>query len=190
MEEVNKLIHFVKEGDDEQAVELAKNMVSRIDPNEIINGLTKGMRELGDQFEKKEIFLPELLIASDALMLVMDVVKPYITTDTKNTKKIIIGTVKGDVHEIGKNIASIVFKAEGLNVIDLGVDVSPQKFIDKAEEMNADFIGLSTLMSTTMIKQKEVIELLIEQNKRRKYKVLIGGAPTSQKWADNIGADA
>jgi len=159
MEELKNLVEFVKNGDDERAVELAKKVVEKIEPKKIIDKLTNGMRELGDRYERKEVFLPELLIASDALMEVMEIVEPYLLIKKEENKKtMIIGTVAGDTHEIGKK--------------------------------SADVIGLSTLMTNTMKGQKEVIEQLIKEGKRDKFKVIIGGAPVSQRWADTIGADA
>lgn len=190
MEELKSLVEFVKNGDDEQAIDLAKKLIKHNKPEEIISCLTEGMRELGDKFERKEVFLPELLIASDALMEVMKIVEPYLPIKKENKKTMIIGTVAGDIHEIGKNLVGVLCKAEGINVIDLGTDVAIRKFIDKAEEVSADVIGLSTLMTNTMKGQKEVVEQLIKEGKRDKFKVIIGGAPVSQRWADTIGADA
>ena len=190
MEELKNLVEFVKNGDDEQAIDLAKKLIKHNKPKVIISCLTEGMRELGDRYERKEVFLPELLIASDALMEVMKIVEPYLPIEKENKKTMIIGTVAGDIHEIGKNLVGVLCKAEGVNVIDLGTDVAIRKFIDKAEEVNADVIGLSTLMTNTMKGQKEVIEQLIKEEKRGKFKVIVGGAPVSQRWADVIGADA
>ena len=190
MEELKNLVEFVKNGDDEQAIDLAKKAVKHNKPEVIISCLTEGMRELGDKFERKEVFLPELLIASDALMEVMKIVEPYLPIKKENKKTMILGTVAGDIHEIGKNLVGVLCKAEGINVIDLGTDVAIRKFIDKAEEVSADVIGLSTLMTNTMKGQKEVVEQLIKEGKRDKFKVIIGGAPVSQRWADTIGADA
>jgi corrinoid protein of di/trimethylamine methyltransferase len=191
MEELDILINAVKEGENDQAVKQAQMIINKIEPKKIMYSLTQCMRELGDRFEKKEIFLPELLVASDALLEVMEVVKPYLVGDKVEKKKtIIIGTVAGDIHEIGKNMVSMVLRAEGFNVIDLGTDVSVRQFIHKAEEVDADVIGLSTLMTTTMKVQQDVIEQLKVKNKRNKYLVIVGGAPTSKKWADKIGADA
>jgi corrinoid protein of di/trimethylamine methyltransferase len=153
--------------------------------------MTDGMRKMGELFDKKEIFLPELLLASDALMDVMAIVEPELCAgDQAKKKKVIMGTVAGDLHEIGKNLVCMVMKANGYDVIDLGGDVSVESFINTAEEQKADVIGMSSLMTTTMRVQKEVIDQLISENKRDKYKVMIGGAPINQRWADQIGADA
>lgn len=191
MLELADLVELVKEGDDEGAVEVTREVLHKIEPKKIIEALTDGMREMGEQFEEKVIFLPELLIASEALLAVMAIVEPLLELDAKETEKktVVIGTVAGDIHEIGKNIVCMVLKANSYNVVDLGKDVPAEKFISKAEESNAYAIGLSTLMTTTMQEQKKVIDLLVKDNKREKYKVLIGGAPVSQRWADEIGAD-
>lgn len=190
MENFKELVAFVANGDEENAVELTEKIIDNTDPVKIIDALTNMMRGLGEQFEKKEIFLAELLIASDALLAVMNIVEPYLKNDDNTKKKVvIIGTVAGDMHEIGKNIVGIVLKANGYNVIDLGSDVSVDEFICKAEETNADVIGLSSLMTTSMYEQKKLIELLKEQNSRDKYIVIVGGAPITQRWAEQIGAD-
>ncbi len=191
MKELDTLVNYVKKGEEEKAVSCVENIIGKVEPKIIIEALTKGMREMGEKFEKKEIFIPSLLIASDALLAVMEIVEPHLGSEDEEKKKVVvIGTVEGDIHEIGKNIVGIVLKAEGFDVIDLGTDVTPEQFISTAEEKNADIIGVSTLMTTTMEGQKKVIELLKAANKRDKYKVIIGGAPISQKWADKIGADA
>lgn len=190
MEDLEILVEFVKNGDDEQAIDLASKVVKCNKPELIIGRLTEGMRELGERFESKEIFLPELVIAADALMGVMKIVEPYLPANQEKKKRMVIGTVEGDIHEIGKNLVIVVCKSQGFDVIDLGTDVAIHEFIDKAEELSADIIGLSTLMTNTMMRQKEVVEQLIKERKRDKYKVIIGGAAVSQKWADTIGADA
>jgi len=191
MKTLDELVNYVKEGEEEKAVECAEKIIEVIEPKLIIKALTKGMREMGAKFERKEIFIPSLLISSDALSSVMDIVEPRLgLTEDEKKKVIVIGTVEGDIHEIGKNILGIVLKAEGFEVIDLGTDVPPAKFISKAEEVNADVIGVSTLMTTTKEGQREVIKQLKAADKRDKYKVIIGGAPISQDWADEIEADA
>jgi corrinoid protein of di/trimethylamine methyltransferase len=193
MTALERLKEVVKNGDDETAVRIANEMLQKIEPQAIVNVLTEGMREMGEQFEKKTIYLPELLIASEALMAVMDVVEPHLKAKNEsfqNKATVVIGTVAGDIHEIGKNIVSMLLKASGYHVIDLGLDVAVSQFISKAEEINADVIGLSALMTSTRRVQKEVIEQLSKEGKREKYKVIIGGAAVSQKWANEIGADA
>ena len=190
MQELSELATLVKKGEEDEAAEMARQIISSVKPKIIVNAMTCAMRELGMQFEKQEIFIPELLIAADALLAVMGVIEPYVEHSREKQRTVVIGTVAGDIHEIGKNIVSIVCKAEGFNVIDLGTDVPAQEFVDVAVKHGAEVIGLSTLMTTTMEVQREVIERLVSENIRERYKVLIGGAPTSQKWADEIDADA
>jgi methanogenic corrinoid protein MtbC1 len=190
MNELDNLVLLVVEGEDEKAVSLAESIIKDHNPSQVIDVLTEAMREMGDKFERGEIFLPELLIMSDALMAVMGVIEPHLNSDKKQQQiTVVLGTVFGDVHEIGKNIVGIVLKANGYNVIDLGASVSADEFINKAEENQAQVIGMSSLMTTTMSQQKVVIDTLIKKDLRHKYKVIVGGAPISKKWAEKIGAD-
>ncbi len=190
MNEMDRLVQLVIEGEEEEAAALAESIVPDHDPSRIIDVLTETMREMGDKFEDGEIFLPELLIMSDALMAVMDVVEPHLRADKRQEQvTVVLGSVLGDVHEIGKNIVGIVLKANGYNVIDLGASVSADDFINKAEEKNARVIGMSSLMTTTMGQQKKVIDALVEKKIRHKYRVIVGGAPISERWAEEIGAD-
>jgi methylmalonyl-CoA mutase cobalamin-binding domain/chain len=150
------------------------------------------MITLGERFEKGEVFLPDLLIAADAFNIAIGVLKPAMEAQKKQVAKlgtVLIGTVNGDVHGIGKNIVAIVLEAYGFEVVDIGVDNPSLKFIEAAEKVKADVIGLSSLMTTTMPAQKEVIDILMEMNLRKKYLVIIGGGPVTKEWADKIGAD-
>ncbi|MBA2863577.1 corrinoid protein [Methanococcus maripaludis] len=160
-------------------------------PEEIIdNGLIAGMDEVGKLYEEEEYFVPEVLICADALYAGLDVVKPHITTeDATKPIKVVIGVVQGDTHDIGKNLVKIMMGASGIEVYDLGRDVPLELFVEKAEEIGADFIGMSTLMTTTMDGMEKVIKMLEEKGLRDKYKVFIGGGPISQSFADRIGAD-
>lgn len=184
------LVQYVMEGNDEEALELAKELVKEVNPKLLLEDLTEGMRELGQKFERLEVFLPELMVAADALEQVIAIIEPLLESeDVVEKEKVVMATVKGDVHEIGKNIVSMVLKANGLEVIDLGKDVSSAEIIKAAQENEAKVIGLSALMTTTMPSQKEVIDLLKDMGIRDKFKVLVGGAPVSKDWADSIGAD-
>jgi dimethylamine corrinoid protein len=191
MDNLKKLVEFVKEGEDDKAADLAKKIIEKTDPVSIINALTEGMRELGDLYERKVIFLPELLIASDALTSVMEIVEPRLNDVTSETRErsVVIGTVQGDIHDIGKNIVVMVLKANRYKVTDLGKDVETERFVETARTGNANIIGLSTLMSVTMKNQKRVIEILKERNQRNEHVVIVGGAPVSERWAKEIGAD-
>ena len=157
----------------------------------IHKGLIPGMDRVSVLYEEGEYFLPEVLTASYALNAGLDVLRPHIKQEESGDKiKIVIGVVEGDTHDIGKNLVKIMAESAGFEVIDLGRDVPLNDFVDTAEQENCDFICLSTLMTTTMPGMKEVIEKLKDKNIREKYKVLIGGGPVSQKFADEIGADA
>ena len=162
------------------------------DPLEMIAALTQTMNKLGDLFARLEIFLPQLILSGEALTASVDILRPRIMDAGEQGApkgKVVIGVVKGDLHEIGKNIVKLMLDTNGFEVKDLGYDVDSLTFIKEAEAMGADIIGASSLMTTTMPGQKEIIELLKEKGLRDRYKVVIGGAPTGQEWADQIGAD-
>lgn len=154
-------------------------------------GLADGMRRAGDLFEEEEYFIPELLLCSDALNAGVDILKPHIAIEakTKKTYKVVIGVIEGDTHDIGKNLVKILVEAGGFEIYDLGRDVPVEAFVDKAIEVDADIIGISTLMTTTMLSMPRVVELLKERGVRGKFKVMVGGGPLSQAFADKIGAD-
>jgi len=182
------------EGDEDKAKEYAHEVVfNKMDPLKAVEqGLSKGMIVLGERFEKGEIYLPDLLIAADAFNLAIEILRPAMEAQKKEVVKagtILIGTVNGDVHGIGKNIVAIVLEVNGFEVVDIGVDIPSLKFVEEAQKVKADVIGLSSLMTTTMPAQKEVIDILKEMNLREKYVVVIGGGPVTQEWADQIGAD-
>ena len=161
------------------------------DPLEIINqGIVVGVQRCGDKFTKQEYFVPELIVAGDLAKDCLKLAKPLISLDKAPTKaKVVIATVQGDVHELGKNLVALLLEMAGFIVIDLGVDVPPMTIIEKADENEAKVIGLSSLMVTTMPAQKEVIVYLQDSGMRERFKVILGGAPTTQDWADRIGAD-
>lgn len=157
----------------------------------ITEGLLVGMNKVGELYEAEEYFLPEVMICSDTLNIGLDILKPHIKTDhTDDPIKVVLGVVEGDTHDIGKNLVKIMCEASNIETYDLGKDVSLDKFIDVAEEVKADFICMSTLMTTTMSGMERLIKMLEERKLRDKYKVMIGGGPITQKFADSIGADA
>jgi methanogenic corrinoid protein MtbC1 len=189
LEELSKL---VEDGETEEAQDLAARLLKDgTDPLEMIAEMTRTMARVGDLFSKLEIFLPEIMLAGEALAGVVAVMAPYLEAvgGQKIKGKIVIGVVKGDLHEIGKNIVKLILETNGFIVKDLGYNVDPLAFIKEAQAMQADFIGASSLMTTTMPRQKEIIEILEAKGIRDQFKVVIGGAPTSQMWADQIGAD-
>ncbi|UCF26942.1 MAG: corrinoid protein [Chloroflexota bacterium] len=184
----------IVEGDEDKAVENAKAaMEAKLDPLETVeNGLSKGMDDIGEKFGKGEVFLPELLMAANAFKSAMEILKPELEAQKMQTAQkgtILIGTVKGDVHNIGKDIVSTVLETKGFNVVDIGVDNDTLSIIQEAEKAQADVIALSCLMTTTMPAQREFIEVLEEMNLREKYFVIVGGGPVTQEWADEIKAD-
>lgn len=182
----------VVEMEDETVEELCQQALDEgIDAAETINeGLIPGMDKVGDLYESGEYFLPEVLTASYAMNVGIDVLKPHIKQEENGEKiGVVIGVVEGDTHDIGKNLVRIMSESGGFEVWDLGRDVPLDDFITTAEEKNADFICMSTLMTTTMDGMKTVIEKLKEKGIRDRYKVMIGGGPISQKFADEIGAD-
>ena len=161
------------------------------DPKVILNdGLLAGMAVVGGRVKREEIFVPDVLISARAMNVGLEILEPLLVeVGNEAVGKIVIGTVKGDLHDIGKNLTAMMFKGAGFEVYDLGVDVSAETFIEKAEEVGADVIGMSALLSTTMDNMREVIELLKEKGLRDKYIVMIGGAPITDEFAQEIGAD-
>jgi 5-methyltetrahydrofolate--homocysteine methyltransferase len=168
-----------------------KALGQKIPPNDILNkGLIKGLEIIGKLFEKQEIFVPELLMAGMAMTDALGLLRPAMEkSDVPPVGKLVIGTVEGDVHDIGKNIVSMMFTGSGFKVTDLGIDVSAQKFVDTVEKEKPDILALSCLYTPTRLAMNDVIKLLKEKNLRNKVKIIIGGAPIDQNYADMIGAD-
>ena len=164
-----------------------------VTPSDIIEkGMSPGMKEVGERFARYEIYLPEMMMAAEAWEGAMQILEPKLLesgSELKKAGRVVIGTVKGDIHSIGKNIVGALLKMSGFEVFDLGVDVNASAFVTKAEEVGADIIAASALMSTTIPQQKSIIEHLEARGARGKYCVLVGGGSTSQEWADSIGAD-
>ncbi len=180
-------------GNDEKVYELTNDAIGRnIDPKLILNdGLISGMNVIGEQFRKHEIFLPDVLMAAKAMYAGMDLLKPHFIKDEIPTLgKIVIGTVKGDLHDLGKNLVGIMLKGAGFDVIDLGKDVPPEKFVEIAKNESANLIGMSALLTTTLPVMQEVIHLLKQNDLSSDIKTIIGGAPVSKEYAEKIGADA
>lgn len=164
-----------------------------IAPSDIIEkGMSPGMKEVGEKFTRYEIYLPEMMMAAEAWEQAMKALEPKLLAagaERKKVGRVVIGTVSGDIHSIGKNIVAAMLKMNGFEVFDLGIDVTASAFVIKAEEVGADIIAASALMSTTMPQQKNIIEHLEARGVRDKYCFLVGGGSTSQEWADSIGAD-
>jgi corrinoid protein of di/trimethylamine methyltransferase len=171
----------------QQAIDLG------IDPLEAIDkGFVPGMNEVGDQFSKGKMFLPHLVQAAQVMKAGVAILQPEITkrgTARQTLGKVVLGTVKGDIHDIGKNLVGIMLSANGFEVHDLGHDVPVSTFVEKARELNADMVGMSALLTTTMMRQRDVIKALEASGLRSGVKVIVGGASVSRKWVEEIGAD-
>lgn len=178
--------------DSTAAVRAAKAAIAaKMDPLVAIEkGFVPSIEEIGEKFEKMELYLPELMLAADAMRAGLALLLPLIPKGSKGAKAtIIMGTVQGDVHEIGKNIVSSMLMAGGFNVVDLGVDVKTIAFVEEAKKSGAKIIGASALMSSTIGSQKDIVDYLVSSGDRKKHAVLVGGGPTTKEWAKEIGAD-
>ena len=163
-----------------------------ISPIDIVNsGLIKGMDVVGEQFRKMEISVPEVLISARAMHTGLEILKPLLSEQKVEPRGIfMIGTVKGDIHDIGKNLVGMLMEGAGFEVIDLGVDVPPEKFVEAVKTENPDIVGMSALLTITMQEMEEIIEAIEEAGLRTEVKIMVGGAPLTQEFADKIGADA
>ncbi len=184
----------VIDGDAPTAATLAQQVLDDgVAPLDAIdNGLVPGLSLVGEQFAEGELFLPDMMLAARAMQKAMDVLEPELqrmATQRSVVGRVVIGTVKGDIHEIGKNLVGMMLSTSGFEVHDLGVDVAPDRFVEAAKEHNADIIGVSALLTTTMAGQRTVVEALAAAGLRPKVKVIVGGAPASESWATEIGAD-
>lgn len=185
----------VIDGDRELTLEEVKKAVTLgLAPERIIaEGLTPGLYLVGEKFDAGEYFLPDMMLAAEAMGAAVGYLEPLIhSRDLVKSAagRVVIGTVRGDLHSIGKDIVSMMFKAAGFQVFDLGVDVPSGRFIEEVERQQADLLGISALMTTTIQEQKKIIEQLKEKGLRGRVKVIVGGAPLSEEWAVKIGADA
>lgn len=183
---------LVQKGDAKKVKELVNlALEEKIDPEQILNeGLISAMSEVGIKFKNDEIYVPEMLIAARAMSAGMKILEPILTAaGVKAIGKAIIGTVKGDLHDIGKNLVRMMLKGAGIEVSDLGVDVTPEAFANKAEEVGAQIVCLSALLTTTMPVMKEIIDEFTKRGIRHKYIFMIGGAPITAEYAKQIGAD-
>lgn len=191
---LDKVAQSVIDSDEELAEQLAKQALDEgMDPLEVINnGYVAGIKQVGDMFECGELFLPELIQASEAVKKATEILNEAIAggEEKKAKGKVLIATVEGDIHDIGKAIVVSLLVANGLDVVDMGRDVSVADIIDKAEEFGAQVIGTSALLTTTMVRQQELEKALVEKGLKGKYKTIVGGAPVTVRWADKIGADA
>ncbi len=189
-----EMAQSITDGESEKAAELAKQSINLgIDPLEAINkGFVAGVNFVGDQFSCGNMFLPELVMAGEAMKSAVAVLEPELQkrgTQRQMLGKVVLCTVEGDIHEIGKTLVGTMLSATGFQVFDMGVDVPVMKVVEKAREVSADIVAMSALLTTTMVHQKDVIEALEDIGIRSKVKVMVGGAPVTQEWVKQIGAD-
>jgi len=189
-----KMAQSIIDGDSDAAVALAQQAVaSGLDPlGAITQGFVMGVNQVGEAFAKGDAFLPELVMAGEAMKAAVSTLEPEMQKrglQRTMLGKVVLATVEGDIHEIGKSLVGTMLSASGFQVYDMGVDVPTAKIIAKAKEVDADIVGLSALLTTTMVKQKEVIEELDKQGLRKKIKVMVGGAPVTRDWVQKIEAD-
>ena len=192
MVNLNNISEALQSGRAEKVRELVKQALNEdIIPKKILEeGLIRGMSIIGEKFKKNEVYVPEVLIAARAMHAGMDILKPKLTeTGVKNIGKVVMGTVQGDLHDIGKNLVEMMLEGAGFEVIDLGIDVSDEKFVEAVKEQQPNIVGMSALLTTTMVNMVEVIQALEVAGLRDKVKIMIGGAPITQNYSEQIGAD-
>lgn len=192
MVNLNEISNAVIEGDGGATLALVKKALGEGMPARKVldEGLIPGIHKVGDLFESGEYFLPELLVSGEAMSKAVELLEPVLSkSNVPSAGKYLIGTVQGDVHDIGKNITIMMLKANGWEVTDLGVDISPKEFCSAVEKGDYDILGISSLLTMTMPVAAEIIEALKGAGLRDKVKIMVGGAPTTQEWAEKIGAD-
>jgi len=192
MEILQKISEELQKGNYQEVPKLVQQALSaKIPPAKILSdGLVAGMDVVGDKFRRDELFMPEVLISAKAMQAGMNILRPkLIEAGAKLAGKIVLGTVKGDLHDIGKNLVGMLMEGAGFQVIDLGIDVPSEKFVETVKSQKPNLLGLSALLTTTMPKMKEVMESLVEAGIRSSVKVMIGGAPVTEKFAKDVGAD-
>lgn len=189
---LNLLKQAVLEGNGEEAVSLTQKLLEQgVDPHKILNeALVPAMDIVGQEYERGERFIPEMLVSAEAMKAAMQVLKPkLLTAGVKTRGKVVLGTVEGDVHDIGKNLVAMMLEGAGFEVIDLGTEVTAEQFVEAVRNHQPDIVGMSALLTTTMIHMPEVIEALTKAGLRKTVKIMVGGAPVSQEYAIQIGAD-
>jgi len=192
MVDLNKVRDALVNGKADEVRDMVKKALDEgQEVEKILNeGLIAGMDIVGEKFKRNEFYVPEMLIAARAMKAGMEVLRPILVQkDVKPLGTVVLGTVRGDLHDIGKNLVGMMLEGAGFEIVDLGVDVSPEKFVQTVKEKKAQIVGLSALLTTTMPSMKDVIKALEEEGIRDKVKVMIGGAPVTQNYADEIGAD-
>ena len=192
MQQYKKLADAILHGEENTSSAVTRELIEKgVDPVEILNdGLYPGMEVVGAKFKANEMFIPEVLLAAKAMHAAMDVLKPLLIETGLSTRgTVVMGTVKGDLHDIGKNLVCMMLEGGGFSVFDLGVDLSLETFINEAKQNKADIVGMSTLLTTTMPSMKEVVNGIRKDSELRGVKTVVGGAPVTKNFADSIGAD-
>ena len=193
MNSFQPIIDALLDLDKEKVVNLVRNALNnQVSAKDILNrGLIAGMDVVGERMEKEDMFIPEVLQAAQIMGSAVEILKPLLGEDSSSANgRVVIGTVKGDLHDIGKNLVSTMIESAGLEVHDLGVDISPEKFVEAIKNTGAKILCMSALLTTTMPMMKRTIDALAESGLRNTVKVMVGGAPVTQKFARDIGADA
>ncbi|HVX67595.1 MAG TPA: corrinoid protein [Bryobacteraceae bacterium] len=189
----SKLYTAILEGDAKSAVALTKDaLASGADPMELVTGhMMPAMDEVGHLFETEEYFVPELLLAARAMKASLELIRPLLAAQgAQPVGRVVIGTVKGDLHDIGKNLVASMLEGAGFEVTDLGTDVAPERFVESAKARNADIIALSALLTVTMPSMRNVVDAVKQAGLQGRVKIMVGGAPVTRQYADEIGADA
>lgn len=192
MADLERISNSVIAGDDAEVAELTRQAIDGgVQPSEIINsGLIKGMNVVGQRFKAGEMYVPEVMVAARAMKAGMELVRPLIVEgDIPTAGKVVLGTVAGDLHDIGKNLVGMMMESGGMTVVNMGVDISAEKFAGAVREHKPDVLAMSALLTTTMLAMKDTIELLKEEGLRDSVKVIVGGAPVTADFANEIGAD-
>lgn len=193
MELLEQIVEATVEGDEQKCTALAQQVLDQgVDPFEAIQeGYSKGMHIVGDKFSRMEYYLPELMRCADATKAALDVLKPHLGQGREGGRQgmIVLGTIQGDLHDLGKNIVKTMLQAAGFDVHDLGCDVAVRQYIEKAQEVGADIIAASAILTTTMAYMPDLVDLLSELGERDKFRIMLGGAPVTPEYADEAGAD-
>ncbi|TET34312.1 MAG: cobalamin-binding protein [Anaerolineales bacterium] len=191
-QEINELFNAILEGKAELAKEIIEEaLINKLSPSQILNqGMIASMAEVGDRFERGEYYVPEMLIAARAMQQALSILKPHLKqSDLAAVGRVVIGTVKGDLHDIGKNLVGMLLEGAGFEIRDLGTDVSAEQFVEAVRGDEADILAMSALLTTTMPNMKSVVEALHNAGLRDRVKVIIGGAPVTESYSQEIGAD-
>lgn len=189
-QEFKRIVEAILVGDIEKTKALTQDILNKgVSPHDVIEkGLMEGMNLVGDKFEKREYFLPDLLVAAEAVKRATEIIKPHLKGE-KGRGTVVIGTVSGDIHDLGKNLVVSTLEASGFKVVDLGVDVPSEKFVNAVKEEKANIVAISALITTTMLGMKDIIEAMVKDGIRKEVKVMVGGAPLDEEFARKIGAD-